>query len=299
MGTYASISLPKEDAHLANLAFERLNNVEMSLSSYDENAEIYILNHNREVFLSSDTYEALKLSSEYYKETNSYFDISVGSITKGLFHFGENEILPKEKELQRAKIDFNGLHFDKTKAWLEEGTVIDLGGMGKGFGVDKAVEILKEQGVKESVVSLSGDIYCISVCSMSVQNPFAETVLASFSMKDSAISTSGNYRRFVQSKDNNHLIDPKKKKPQKTFASVTLISDKLSNSTLDAYATAVSVMPYSKAMTFLNGNKEIGYLIVKTDKKVYMNENFKILTKDLRLYKPLETEKIQYIKVLP
>ena len=68
--------------------------------------------------------------------------------------------------------------------------------------------------------------------------------------ENTAISTSGNYRRYVQNSDYNHLINPKTRASQKTFASISLISDRYSNSDLDAYATAASVMPKQKPSLF-------------------------------------------------
>jgi len=301
MGTYVSISLPKEKVQISSAAFDRLKEVEMALSSYDENAEIYRLNHEKKVLLSGDTYEALSLSKSYYKETNGYFDITIGSITKGLFHFGEDERIPSKQELLDAKVDFNGLHFTKSKAWIDEGVKIDLGGMGKGFGVDKAVKLLKEQGVQKGVVALSGDIFCLHRCNMKIQDPFSSGFLASFSMaqENTAISTSGNYRRYVQSSQYNHLINPKTKISQKTFASISLISDLHSNSDLDAYATAASVMPRTEAFSFLNGLKKVGYLLMTNEKEIHMNENFKNLTEKLEIIEAKVSHSIKALLFLP
>lgn len=300
MGTYVSVSLPKDKLPLSQIVFKRLKQVENALSSYDPQAEIYRLNHNREVVISQDTYEALDLCRRYYKKTDGYFDITVGSITKGLFHFGEEENIPTEKALLEAKIDFKGLHFNRQRAWIDEGVKIDLGGMGKGFGVDKAKELLIKRGIREGVVSLSGDIFCLYRCEISVQNPFSEGVLASFLMaqEKTAISTSGNYRRYVQSKKYNHLINPKTRKSQKTFASITLISPVYSNSDLDAYSTAASVMPRSKALGFLN-ELGLGYLAVTNDKKIYKNEAFSILTQNLVLESFEGLQEREYIRVGP
>jgi len=285
MGTYITISLEKEEIKHSKAIFERLKKVEMALSSYGKDAEIYRLNHEHEAAISADTYEALSASKSYYKDTNGYFDITIGSITKGLFHFGEDERIPSQTELLEAKVDFHGLHFTQKKAWTDEGVKVDLGGMGKGFGVDKAVALLKEQGVMRGVVALSGDIFCLHECKMSIQDPFSDGTLARFSMaqKNTAISTSGNYRRYVQNSDYNHLINPKTRASQKTFASISLISDRYSNSDLDAYATAASVMPKAEAFAFLNGLRRVGYLVVTNDKKMVMNEVFKTLTKGLEI----------------
>ena len=300
MGTYVSISLPAEKLEHAKASFDRIKKVERALSSYDTQAQIYKLNYEKRVTLSKDSYEALMLSQKYYKQTDGYFDITIGSITKGLFHFGDKEVIPSLFELNKARVDFNGLHFDKHSAWIAKGIKIDLGGMGKGFGVDKAVDVLKEKGIKEAVVSLSGDIHCLHQCQMSVQNPFYESLLASFTVaqNNTAISTSGNYRRYVKDTKYNHLINPKTHQSQRVFASITLISDTLSNSDLDAYATAASVMPYNKAIHFLD-SQPLGYLLVTNTKELKMSKRFKELTADLSLFSLEDPRKQEYIKVSP
>lgn len=300
MGTYVSLSLAKDKLPLSQIVFKRLKKVENALSSYDPQAQIYRLNHNHKVGISQDTYEALELSRKYYKKTEGYFDITIGSITKGLFHFGEEEKIPSEKALLEAKIDFKGLHFNRQRAWIDEGIKIDLGGMGKGFGVDKAKELLIKEGIREGIVSLSGDMFCLHRCEMSIQDPFSEGVLASFFMaqEKTSISTSGNYRRYVKNKKYNHLINPKTRKSQKTFASITLISPIYSNSDLDAYSTAASVMPKSKALGFLN-KLGLGYLLVTNEKKIYKNEVFSILTQNLLIENFEGLRQREYIRVGP
>lgn len=301
MGTYISVSLEKDQLPLSSEVFKRLHQVEMALSSYDKNAEIYRLNHESKVLLSSDTYEALVLAKQYYKDTNGYFDVTIGSITKGLFHFGEKERIPSNKELLDARVDFHGLHFNKDKAWIDKGIKIDLGGMGKGFGVDKVVELLQYKGLRKGVIALSGDIFCLHACEMAIQDPFSSHALASFKMAQSntSISSSGNYQRYVKSKEYNHLINPKTKKSQKSFASISLVSTKYNNADLDAYATAASVMPRHKAFSFLNKMKDIGYLVVDENKKIYKNKIFDSLVKDFVYMKPQDLHERVYIKAVP
>ena len=281
MGTFATVSLPKEKGAQLQKSFEILRAVEHSLSSYDPRADIYRLNHDRQVRLSPYAYEALKLSKKYYEVSGGYFDITVGSITKALYRFGEEERAVQKKELQSAKIDFNGVHFNEREAHLDEGVTVDLGGMGKGFGIDKAAAYLQEQNITEGRVALSGDIRCLDTCEMALQNPFGEGTIASFSTKypNTALSTSGNYRRYVGDKTNNHLIDPKIKRPEKTFASITLIS-RGPNSDIDAYATAAAVMPREKAIAFLE-QRGVGYILITTAGERIVSKNIEHYATDL------------------
>ena len=273
MGTYVTISLPQEASKAIQESFTLLKSVEKSLSSYDNEADIFKLNQQRKSVIGPYTYEAFQLSTKYYRESEGYFDITVGSITKGLYHFGENEEMVDTQALQKAQVSFKGVHFSADAAWLEQGIMVDLGGMGKGFGVDKVREYLLEQNITQGVVALSGDIVCLDTCTMGIQNPFGSGVIAEFTTKRSstAISTSGNYRRYIESTKHNHLINPKEKVSQKEFSSITLLSYG-NNSDIDAYATAASVMPLTKAILFLD-HLDLAYILITLKGDRYVSKN--------------------------
>lgn len=281
MSTFVTVSVEEKDKDYVEDAFDIIRDVDLSLSSYNQKATIFLLNKNRHVELDDYSLQALNLCKRYRDETDGYFDITIGSITKGLYRFGEDERLATQKELFEAKINFDGLHVDKRLAALDEGIKVDLGGMGKGFAVDKAAEFFREKGVKDATISASGDIRCLSTCKIDVQDPFREGILASFETKkdDLGITTSGSYNRYVRSTDNNHLIDPKLKKSQTRFISITLIGD-MQSSDLDAYATASSVMPAKKAYEFLN-SIGVAYIVLQSDKKLVISKNINDYTKDL------------------
>ncbi len=277
MGTLVSVSLMSENKDEIQKSFDLIHDVEMSLSSYAPQADVYRLNHAESIDATHYTLEAIALSKRYYKESNGYFDITVGSITKNAYRFGEDEKVPDEKELDTTLLNINGINIQDTKITLKKGVFIDLGGMGKGYAVDTVAKYLKGKGISDGVIAASGDIRCLGVCKVEIQNPFGESIIGSFmtGSADTGVSTSGNYRRFVKSKEHNHLIDPKKKRSQKNFASITLVS-KLPNSDLDAYATAAGVMPIEKALTFLK-ERPLEYILITNDKKVFFSDGLKEL----------------------
>lgn len=284
MGTFISISLEKEHERYIKNGFSIIRSVSDSLSSYDKEAIIYTLNEQKSSAIDTYTYEALELSRAYYDKTDGYFNIAIGSITKDLYHFGEQERVPSKDALKEVKINFNGIFFNKTYATLAQGVKVDLGGMGKGFGVDKVAEYFLDKNITKAIIAASGDIRCLDICPIDIQNPFNKTPLASFETlhKNSSISTSGNYNRYVDSTNNNHLINPKTKKPQSRFISITLISQ-LPNSDIDAYATAASVMPIDKAYKFLD-SLDLAYIILQSDKQLIISENISQFSKNLLVH---------------
>ena len=280
MGTFASISVDAQHKELIKPSFEIIRNVENSLSSYKETSPIFKLNKNKKALLDEYSYEALRASLEYYKQTNGYFNIAIGTITKVLYRFGANERMSSKKALKNALISINALFFTKERAFIKEGIKIDLGGMGKGFGVDKVIEFLKKKDIREAVVALSGDIRCINSCKIAINNPLnKESVLLTCTVKNMGISTSGNYNRYVNNTKYNHLINPKTKSSEQNFKSVTLIS-KLPNADLDAYTTAVSVMPKRKAYEFLQ-SLHVAYIILDAQNNLTVSENINDYVDDL------------------
>ncbi len=272
MGTFATVVVDEEKSNCINAAFKTMKDVEKALSSFDKEADIYKLNTMRKSPISMITHEALVKAKEYYRQSDGYFNIAIGSVTKALYHFGKNEQIPEEKVLKQAQTDPQFVEFNQSHAKLSQNVFIDMGGFGKGFGVDKAMKRVKQCGAVRAKIALSGDIRCLGTCYLGIEDPFGRDPLFLFetNMDETAISTSGNYRRFVGTKENNHLIDPKTLSPQKHFASITLIGT-ADNSDIDAWTTAAAVMPPDKAVSFLD-SLPVAYVLVYNDKTVIKSD---------------------------
>jgi len=270
MGTMVHITLASQYNPQTSQSFKLINEIEHSLSSYDSEALVYKLNLNHQVPYDDYLAEALQLSETYYQDTHGYFDITIGSISKKLYHFGEeNSSVPSNETLQQAKLNINAIEINTTTITTEEDITIDLGGMGKGYAVDKVADFLEEQNITQGIVALSGDIRCLDVCSFELQSPYSEQTFASLTSQipQLSISTSGTYRRYVGSQVNHHLINPKTAKQGRAFVSVSLFTH-ADNAKIDAYATAVSVMPEEVAFAFLKKHTEIGFVLVKSNGKI-------------------------------
>jgi len=274
MGTYANITL-KDKLLFIDSGFNIIKNVENSLSTYKKESIVSRLNRYKYARLDNYTYEALALAKKYYKQSDGYFNIAIGNITKNLYRFGQKfEFIPHPRLLKNSNSKFKSIVFNIFEARLNENIKLDFGGMGKGFAVDKVKEYYLRKGVDEAIVSLSGDIVCIGYCKVKVQNPFLQdSYIFSIDTKKNitSITTSGSYNRYIDTQKNNHLIDPKSKKAQDIFRSITLIS-LLSNADIDAYATAASVMPKHQAVKFLN-SLNVGYILITHKKEIIVSAN--------------------------
>ncbi|MDF1880017.1 FAD:protein FMN transferase [Sulfurimonas sp. MAG313] len=269
MATFVSITLPKSKQNLFKPVFEIVKNMDETFSSYKTEAQTFRLNQKKKLKVSDDFIKLLKLSKALYIQTQGYFSIAIGSITKDLYHFGQtNAHIPTKEKLLQAKSEALGFFIKEQEVSLDEKVSIDFGGIAKGYTVDKIKHFLQKHKVKKFQIALSGDIYCEGKCKIAIRSPFEKDKLIEvLDLENEAISTSGNYERYIKSKKHNHLINPKKRVSQKNIASITLYSKHHTNTTLDALATALSVMPQQIRMKILKNHPKISYMFITTDKK--------------------------------
>jgi thiamine biosynthesis lipoprotein len=124
---------------------------------------------------------------------------------------------------------------------------VDLGGIAKGYAVDKAIEAMREARVAGGMVDVGGDLRCFGrppagqTWSVQVRDPFASGVLGKFQLKGSAVCTSGGYTRFVEidGRRYGHIVDPRTGLPVDHVASVTVVAP--TALAADVWATALSV----------------------------------------------------------
>jgi thiamine biosynthesis lipoprotein len=279
MGTFTSITLDKKNNKEIQKGFTILKKIEKSLSSYDKQALLYQLNLNK--YVTSDIFllESIQKSLYFYKLSNGYFNIAIGSVTKELYHFGEEEQIPSVNALKIASTNISSIHIKNNFITIDKNTTLDLGGMGKGYAVDKVANYYREQNISHGIIALSGDIRLLHPTTVYINSPFTNEPFAKLQTlySNTSVSTSGTYRRYVKDKKHHHLINPKNKKQGRAFTSVTLITQN-DNSLIDAMATAISVMPKEEALHFLLNNPHIGYILVRPNGNVLYG-NLKKLTK--------------------
>ena len=164
---------------------------------------------------------------------------------RGLWRFGTDltPALPDPAELQRrcALISYRGVQFAPAPdggtgcgVRLERaGMQLGLGGLAKGWAVDRAVEKLRALGFKDFLVQAGGDLYAAGrkagrPWKVGIREPRGEPgrVFAVLEVSDAAFSTSGDYENFfiLEGKRYHHLIDPRTCQPATASRSATLLA---------------------------------------------------------------------------
>lgn len=199
-------------------AFEILEGLEGELSRFVENSDISRINNlqpKKRVVVGEATFECLQLCVELYSETNGAFDVTVGSLMECWGGKDKTKRAPSEEELnhalQRTGTGLIKLNEEEHTVEVQrEGVQIDLGGVGKGYAVDKMAEVLCEWGIEaalihggHSTVLALGGPEGTEGWAVTLSNPSnRKEVLAHLCLRGEAVSGSGLQK-------GEHIIDPR------------------------------------------------------------------------------------------
>ncbi len=281
--TYENINV----GDLRNDIDSLLHAFDLSLSTYDSTSIISRVNNNEpNVELDKYFVTVFNKSKEVYENTDGYFDLTVGPIINAL-GFGAGHKQNVDTALIDSLVQYVGLNMVDIK----DGKIVkekpeiylDVNAIAQGYSVDIVSDFLKTKGIKNYLVEIGGEIkakgknpnnqvWKIGLDKPEENNNVAgEEMVAKMYLKDMALATSGNYRKFYE-KDGvkyTHSIDPKTGFPSnKTILSATIFAKDCM--TADAYATSCMVMGIEKSIALIEGLNEIsGYLIFSNDQGDY------------------------------
>lgn len=294
MGTYARVLIYGGSNADADAAFSTIKELDGMLSDYKPESEISEISKmagKKPVKVSAQVTEVLEDALCVSRETGGAFDPTIGALTIGVYRFGRGgDKVPGDEEIEKAKslVDYRALRIRGGEVYLErEGMMLDLGGIGKGYAVEKAIRVLKGRGIKRGMVSLSGDIKVFGYdMEIGIWDPGGKGVIAEFrtGTDELAISTSGGYERVIDpgGKAYHHLLVPSTGKPGRDFLSITVVLDG-DSALADAYATSLFVMGRDKSLEFLREHPEIGVFAVLPGGEIYYNERLKSLVTGLNI----------------
>lgn len=251
------------------------------MSIYESTSEISSLNHmagSSSLSISPEIYDLIRRSIAYSKLTNGAFDITAFPLKK-IWQTAEQ--IPTEAQIHHAKklVNYRNIVFSDNKIMLKySGMGVDLGGIAKGFAVDKVVEFLKSRGTTSGVINFGGSVFVLGEeRSVGIQTPFGKkgTYIGTIRVKNKAVVTSGAYEnyRVINGTAYQHILDPHTGYPvNNELLAVTLIGAKAEE--LDVLATGVCVMGIQKGYDLLK-KRQIDAIFIKKDESVLLTEGIK------------------------
>jgi thiamine biosynthesis lipoprotein len=282
---------PHEQALAAIVAAtERLRALEAAISSWKPGSEIYRLNDNSGewIKLGADALALLQRAKTIHAETGGAFDITIGALWD-LYPFRNPDApLPTAEQIaaQRRHVGAERIEIDlaASKARLPAGMRVNLGGIGKGYAAQIAIETLRDRGIENAAVSAGGDLYLLGgkqagPWTVRIENPRWEgKSIEQFTLRDRSVATSGDGRRYLlrDGKRYSHIVDPRSGQLVQGVQSVTVITD---DATLaDAYATAVCVMGPLEGMRWVEAREGVEALIIDANGTVSRSRGWAAVT---------------------
>ncbi len=248
-------------AHLVQATFDSVNT---RLSSWDDDSEVGRFNTasaGSTYAISKWLNTCLRVSEELREISGGAFDPSAEPLMR-LWGFRSRQgRLPAPAEVDSVRALLGGYRHDpfrRTLAKTHEGTRLDLGGIAKGFAVDRAVANLIEFGTSSALIDLGGTIFALGLPDdrdawrVGVRDPRdPDQIFASFDMVNRAAATSGAYEQFVEIDGHRygHIMNPATGRPVEGLLSVTVICR--SATLADALSTTLYVLGPERAQRLL------------------------------------------------
>jgi thiamine biosynthesis lipoprotein len=228
---------------IADLGFREAHRLDAMLSNYRRESEWSRVNREaaaHPVEVSPELFSVLSSCLEYSRQSGGAFDITVGALMKVWgFYKGEGR-MPRRADVTDAltKVGYQHVVLDpsaRTIRFNRPGIDLDPGGIGKGYAVDRIVDVLKREGVDAALVSASGSsIYglgappedsrgwAIRIAKPGDPHEPAATVF----LRDMSLSTSGSYEKFfwAEGRTYSHIMDPRTGYPAKGASSVSVLA---------------------------------------------------------------------------
>ena len=293
MGTLVKITAAAQSKSVAQGAvtagFAEIRRLEELLSTWISTSELSQVNASaggKPVHVSTETLMVVRRAMQAAEMTDGGFNIAIGPAVEA-WNVNDGQRIPTESELDalRPLVDLQAVHVDVREQTLyldKAGMRIDVGGIGKGYAADQAVEALRRAGAIAGVVALSGDIKTFGRLPgerkfpVGIQHPRKQgEVLAVIDLENEAISTAGDYERFFE-RDGvryHHILDPKTLRPARNCQSVTVIAKE--GVWADGLDTGIFVMGPERGMELVEQLPDVEAIIVDAEGRLLVSSGLK------------------------
>ena len=268
MGTRITHKAYGENPRRALAAVQaELKRLEKLLSRFEEGSEISKINRAAglaRVKISRETFSLLHHVHQISRLCGGAFDVTIGPLVQ-LWNVYHAEHSPKEADIlaARALTGFSMLTLDRGNLAVklkEPGQMIDLGGVGKGYASDRAMEVFARCGIRSAYTNIGGNVSTLgtkpdgSPWQVGIRHPRqAGQMIGAVSVVNKAVITSGDYERFFvdeAGKRRHHLLDPATGYPAESgLISATVVSPSAMEA--DALSTALFVSGLQKGLKLL------------------------------------------------
>jgi thiamine biosynthesis lipoprotein len=248
-------------------AFDEVDRLDRLMSHYKADSPLSRVNRDagrHPVGVEPELFDFIADAMRYNRESGGAFDITVGPLMKAWGFFRGEGRLPSDDELAAARRHVGSAHVvvnraDQTIAFDEPGVELDLGGIAKGYAVDRVVRLLRERQIAAALVSAGGStIYGLGAppgrtgWDVVLQDPVDPRKTAlTVTLKDRAVSVAGRSEKSFESGGvrYSHIMDPRTGRPVQGVLSVAVLAN--SGTAGDELDDAFFVMGVERSRAYL------------------------------------------------
>jgi len=288
MGTRVAVELWSEDAALATRAMEaviaEMRRTDALMSTYRPESQLSAVNAHafeRPVTVDPEIIEVVARSFDFSRMSGGAFDVTYASV--GYLYDYRAHQRPSGEQVAAAlpTIDYRQVQVDRernTIRFLRPGMRIDLGGIAKGYAVDRSIEMLRELGIEHAMVNAGGDTRLLGdrrgkPWIVGVRDPRNEgRMVTRLPLENEAISTSGDYERYFEEDGvrYHHILVPGTGDVARAVRSATIIGP---DATLtDGLSTTVFVLGVERGMELVSRLPGVEAVIVDKDGRIFYSD---------------------------
>ncbi len=285
MGTAITVELWHDNEAsgraLIGQVFDEMHRIDALMSSYRADSELSRVNAaaaRAPVAVSAELFRLVEHALSYSELTGGAFDITYASA--GQHYDYRKSGKPDAQQLASSlpAIDYRHVKLDRTGntiSFTHPGVRIDLGGIAKGYAVDRSMAILGKAGVGSALISAGGDTLVTGKrwdqpWKVGIRDPRDSNGLVSvIPLEDAAISTSGDYERFFEQDGvrYHHILDPSTGKSAREVHSTSIIGTRATDT--DALSTSVFVMGVKRGLELVNSIEDIEAIIIDNQGRLH------------------------------
>jgi len=288
MGTEVSVYLWSEDPDEGQQALEEVfveaERINRLMSTYIDGSEISEINRmaaERPVVAGEELFRIIQRSLDISVLTRGAFDITYDSVGQHYDFRARQRPDEDTVETEKEYIDYRYVRLDQVTSsisFLKDGVRINLGGIAKGYVVERGVDLLRGRGIRHAIVTAGGDSRLLGdrrgrPWMVGIRDPRQEGQVAiSVPLADEAISTSGDYERFFDEEGvrYHHIIKPSSGEPAAGVHSATVFGPDAVIT--DALSTSVFVLGVDQGLTLIATLPDYESIVIDAEGQVYYSD---------------------------
>lgn len=270
---------------IAEKIFAEIERLEKLFSRSIQGSDIGMINSSaglHPVQVSEEVFYVTERAIDFATLSDGAFDPTIAPLIDIWGFLGQEFRVPSEKELENsiALVDYNKIELNKEQSaiYLPDARMsMELGGIAKGFIVDRALQVLIEAGVQNAFINAGGDIGLIGSSpggdpwKIGVRHPRDNKIIAVLPASGGAVVTSGDYERAFEEDGAryHHILNPRTGRPAIDLTSVTIIAETVIEA--DALSTTVFVLGPARGMALIEELPGVEGILITPDLEILVS----------------------------